>query len=58
MDFSGYTNFPFPAFLTTEDDEAKKYFLSLTDETQLQLLNGCTSYEEFHDRVEEHRQKK
>ena len=51
MDYSGYYEFPFPSALTEEDTRAKEFFLSLPDDEQLKLLNGTTSYEEFHDRV-------
>lgn len=51
MDYSGFTEFPFPSNLSSEGLEAKKYFLALSDDEQLNLLNGSKSYEEFHDRV-------
>ncbi|MCI1956605.1 MAG: hypothetical protein LKJ21_09570 [Oscillospiraceae bacterium] len=51
MDYSGFHEFPFPSVLNDEGEEAKAYFLSLPDEDQLHLLNGCRSYEEFYRRV-------
>jgi hypothetical protein len=53
MDYSGYRNFPFPDDLPKGGEKVKKYFLSLPDETQLQLLNGCLSYGSFYRRVTE-----
>jgi hypothetical protein len=51
MDYSAFHEFPFPSRLTGEEDRAKRYFMTLPDEEQLQLLNGCQSYEEFRFRV-------
>lgn len=39
MDYTGYTEFPFPSVLSAEDEQAKKFFLDLPDEEQLKLLN-------------------
>lgn len=47
MDYSGYDEFPFPSNLSLEEEKAKEHFLSLSDEDQLRMLNGCRSYEEF-----------
>lgn len=55
MDYTGYTEFPFPTTLSAEDETAKKFFLDLPDEEQLKLLNGCSTYAEFHDRLESYR---
>lgn len=52
MDYSGYTEFPFPSNLSAGEKTLKKYFLSLADGEQLKLLNGSRSYEEFRGRVE------
>lgn len=57
MDYTGYYEFPFPAALSAEDNKTKNFFMALPDEEQLRLLNGCSTYAEFHDRVEEYRQK-
>lgn len=51
MDYSGYYEFPFPKALSGNDANVKNFFFSLPDKDQLMLLNGCTSYENFHDRV-------
>ncbi len=51
MDYSGFSNFPFPLSLTNEEETAKEYFLALSDETQLALLDGCHSYKEFQERL-------
>lgn len=57
MDYTGYTEFPFPSALSAEDEQSKKFFLDLPDEEQLKLLNGCSTYAEFHDRLESYRKK-
>lgn len=51
MDYTGFYEFPFPSELSDEDTQLKKFFLALTDDEQLKLLNGSHSYEEFHDRI-------
>lgn len=51
MDYSGFHEFPFPSILSSEGEKVKDYFMSLPDEAQLQLLNGCCSYERFYLRV-------
>ena len=51
MDFSAYTEFPFPSSLPEGDRPLKQYFLSLPDEEQLRLLGACGSYPEFRSRV-------
>lgn len=51
MDFSGFTNFPFPAALAIEDAPVRDYFYTLEDEVQLELLNQCHSYDEFKESV-------
>ena len=51
MDYSGFTEFPFPSALSEEDRKVKEYFLNLTDNEQLKLLNGSSSYPFFYDRV-------
>ena len=51
MDFSAYREFPFPSGLSAPEEQAKRFFLTLTDNEQLSLLNGCQSYEEFRNRV-------
>ncbi len=51
MDYSGYTEFPFPSKLSTEEEQAKRYFMALDDGEQLALLNGCLSYGEFRSRI-------
>lgn len=53
MDYTGFTEFPFPAAaLSQEDDQLQTFFYALPDEKQLELLNGCQSYDDFHARVE------
>ncbi len=47
MDF---TDFPFAQSLE-EDQKLKAFFDSLPEQDQLHLLQGCTSYGEFYDRV-------
>lgn len=51
MDYSGYTQFPFPDRLSGEERQLKERFLALTDERQLTLLQGCQSYFEFRTRL-------
>lgn len=51
MDYSCYTEFPFPSVLSPEEEKAKAFFLSLDDSEQLQLLSGCGSYRDFYGRV-------
>lgn len=51
MDYSGFTNFPFPAALSQQDQALKQAFLALPDSEQLNLLDGCMSYEEFHGKI-------
>lgn len=51
MDYSRYHEFPFPSNLSEDDAKLKSFFMSLSDDRQLQLLNGSKSYEQFHDRV-------
>jgi hypothetical protein len=51
MDYSLYHEFPFPPKLTEPEEKAKEFFLSLPDNEQLSMLNGCCSYKEFRDRV-------
>lgn len=51
MDYTGYTEFPFPSLLSEEDEKAKQFFFTLSDEEQLKLLNGSGSYENFCSRV-------
>lgn len=51
MDFSAYSEFPFPSSLSREEQPLKQYFYALPDEEQLRLLGACSSYAEFRDRV-------
>lgn len=51
MDFSAYSEFPFPSSLPKEDQPLKQYFYSLADEEQLRLLGACSCYKEFRGRV-------
>ena len=51
MDYSGYSEFPFPSKLSGNEEQAKCYFMALPDSEQLSLLNGCQSYDEFRLRV-------
>lgn len=54
MNYSGFREFPFPSNLSAEDEKLKEFFLSLSDDEQLKLLNGSLSYEMFHTRVADH----
>lgn len=54
MDYSGFQDFPFPTLLSDEDAKTKAYFFTLSDEEQLALLNGSTSYDAFLERVQHH----
>jgi hypothetical protein len=54
LDYTGYYEFPFPSNLPEQDRKVKDFFFSLSDDLQLKLLNGSTSYEHFHDRVAEY----
>lgn len=51
MDYSKFYEFPFPSDLSEEDRRLKDFFMSLSDEEQLSLLNGSTSYEMFRQKV-------
>lgn len=51
MDYSKFSEFPFPSALSEPEEEAKQYFLALTDGEQLGLLNGSGSYGEFLGKV-------
>lgn len=51
MDYTGYSEFPFPSKLSGNEEQAKNYFMALPDNEQLTLLNGCQSYDEFRLRV-------
>jgi hypothetical protein len=51
MDYSRYTEFPFPSVLSPEEEKVKSFFLSLDDGEQLRLLSGCVSYRDFYGRV-------
>lgn len=51
MDYSKFSEFPFPSVLSEQEKEAKKYFFALSDHEQLGLLNGSGSYGEFLTRV-------
>ena len=51
MDYSGYTEFPFPSKLNGEEAGLKNFFMALPDSEQLRLLNGSRSYGEFRERV-------
>jgi len=54
LDYTGFYEFPFPSILSDDDNKMKNFFLALSDEEQLKLLNGSHSYEEFHDRIKQH----
>lgn len=56
MDFTGYSNFPFPSSLPEKDRAVKDYFHSLPDDLQLKLLNSSKSYNQFFELVSQHRQ--
>lgn len=47
MDFSGYTEFPFPTKLNSEEEKLKEYFFSLSDEEQYSILKNSKSYSSF-----------
>ena len=51
MDYSGFSDFPFPSKISGEEERAKHFFMALPDDEQLVLLNGCQSYEDFRFRV-------
>jgi len=51
LDYTGFYEFPFPSDLSDDDTQVKKFFLALSDEEQLKLLNDSGSYENFHIRV-------
>lgn len=52
MDYSDFTEFPFPSKLTPEEARVRDYFMNLSDDDQLGLLNGSSSYSSFYDRVQ------
>lgn len=54
MDFNGFTNFPFPVAVALDDEPVKDYFYTLENETQLEMLNQSSSYDEFKDVVRKH----
>lgn len=51
MDYSGFKEFPFPSQLSEDGKKVRDYFMDLTDEEQLGLLNGSASYNNFYQRV-------
>lgn len=51
MDYSKFSEFPFPSVLSEEEERLKSAFLNLSDEAQLELLNGCHSYSQFRERL-------
>ncbi|MBW7573301.1 hypothetical protein [Caproiciproducens faecalis] len=54
MDYTGFYEFPFPSNLPERDRKVRDYFFSLSDDMQLKLLNGSSSYENFHERITEY----
>ncbi len=58
MDYTGYTEFPFPSNLNDDDKKLKDSFLNLPDEEQLKLLNSSRSYNEFHSHVAQYMKEK
>jgi len=57
LDYTGFYEFPFPSVLSDQDRKVKDFFLSLSDDMQLKLLNGSSSYENFHNRVTDYMKK-
>lgn len=55
MNYLGYHEFPFPTKLSKEDEELRDFFLSLSDELQLKLLNSSCSYDIFRGCVANYR---
>ena len=51
MDYSGFTEFPFPSRLSSDGEKVRDYFLDLPDSEQLELLNRSRSYETFYHNV-------
>ncbi len=51
MDYSGFSEFPFPSRLSSEGEKIRDYFLDLPDSEQLELLNRSRSYETFYRNV-------
>ncbi len=51
MDYSGYSEFPFPSSLSEEERKIRDFFLNLDDGEQLKLLNKSSSYSSFHEIV-------
>lgn len=55
LDYLGFYEFPFPTDLSKEEEALRSYFLSLSDEEQLKLLNASSSYKIFCGCVENYR---
>lgn len=51
MDYSGFTEFPFPSKLSPDGMKLRDFFLDLPDSEQLELLNRSRSYETFYRNV-------
>lgn len=51
MDYSGFTEFPFPSRLSSDGEKVRDFFMDLPDSEQLELLNRSHSYEIFYRNV-------
>lgn len=51
MDYSGFTEFPFPSRLSSDGEKVRNFFMDLPDSEQLELLNRSRSYETFYRNV-------
>ncbi|WP_411676013.1 hypothetical protein [Caproicibacter sp.] len=54
----GYQNYPFGMGLPVNQDADESYFLSLPEETQQELLKQNFSEQEFHDQLEQLKEKR
>lgn len=51
MDYSGFSEFPFPSRLSSDGEKIRDFFMDLPDSEQLDLLNHSHSYETFYHNV-------
>ncbi len=51
MDYSGFTEFPFPSKLSADGEKIRDFFMGLPDTEQLELLNRSHSYDTFYHNV-------
>ena len=47
----GFTEFPFPSKLSSDGEKIRSFFMGLSDNEQLELLNRSHSYDTFYHNV-------